>query len=182
MRSFSALVLLVAACHADPPVSRGTPHAATSSPATVGKSVTAPSTDPPVSRPLPVRLQAEAAARPGGALRAEELVAALEKRGVHVSRTRQVLASTVGASYCAMVMTEKGLGLALCEYPTPGDAELGLGRSHARFDHLAPGRTLVVGGQSLLTISPHQGDALAGEARVTAELFASLTNTNKGDR
>src|SRR5689334_18057924 len=57
-----------------------------------------PAPAPPVALPgalsLPEQLAHEAAARPAGAVRSEQLVAALETRGVAVARTRQVLART----------------------------------------------------------------------------------------
>jgi hypothetical protein len=103
----------------------------------------------------------------------EDLLATLKDRGVAVARTRQVLGGTWGARYCAIAQTEKGLGLATCEFDSAEAARAGMAASKARFDKLMPGREMLVNGQSLLTIAPRD-PALDGESRTVAAIFAAL--------
>ncbi len=148
---------------------------------------TAPQATPPV-RPLPAapaaqprshlslaeRLAREASSRPDGAIRVEDLTAALARRGVETVRTRQVSAAPVGAAYCATALTRHGLGLAVCEFDTARAAEEGRARSRQLFDRLMPDRTLLVSGSSLLTITRHDDPVLATEAGLATESFAAL--------
>jgi hypothetical protein len=124
-------------------------------------------------RPLEERLASEAKSRPPKAIRMEDLLAALKDRGVGVARTRQVLGGTWGARYCAIAQTEKGLGLATCEFDSAEAARAAVAASKARFDKLMPGRETFLNGQSLLTIAPRDPD-LDDESRTVAAVFAAL--------
>lgn len=135
-----------------------------------------PTVDPEVARlPLAVRLDREARARPTGTPRAEEVLAALTRGGLTLVRSRQVLASTIGASYCTSSVTQKGVGLAVCEYTAEDVARRGLDYSRATFDRLIPGRRLLVNRKTLLTVTRPGGDAsTVAEANIAASIFAAL--------
>jgi hypothetical protein len=128
---------------------------------------------PEAGFPLGERLAHEAKSRPAKAVRMEDLLAALEQRGVAAARTRQVLGSTWGARYCAIAQTEDGLGLATCEFESAEAARAGLAMSRKRFDSLVPGRETQLNGRTLLTIAPRD-PALDEEARTVTAVFAGL--------
>jgi hypothetical protein len=109
-------------------------------------------------------------------VRLEDVVAALKEHGVAVARTRQVLGSVVGARYCAVAMTERGLGVAACEYDSADSARAGMVSSQARFDQEIPGRRLLVNGKTLLTVAPAGADG--EEARTVTAIFAALSPQN----
>ena len=175
MRVTFALFALLAAC--DPGRSVVTPGPAPAP-------APAPAPTPVVAAPAPTppgpalslgeRLAAEAKARPSGTVRIEDLALALRGHGVAIARTRQVLGSTLGARYCSVALTEKGLGLAACEFESPESAEMGRAQSIARFDKAIPGRRLVVNGKTLLTVAP-AASALAEESQAATTLFATLS-------
>jgi hypothetical protein len=131
---------------------------------------------PPLSRvPLRTRLADEAASRPASALRAEQLFLALERRGLLLSRKRQVLASTVGARYCELAVSDAGLGVSLCEYGDDAAARAGSEASHRLFDPIVPGRTLLTHAGSLLTLTSAESERARREASTIANTFAALT-------
>jgi hypothetical protein len=126
----------------------------------------------PAHIPLSERLSREAAARPEHALSTAALIDALAARGVHVAEPRQVLASPIGALYCEAAVSGRGLALSVCAFTDAAAVAAGRARSHALFDRIVPGRTLVARGNTLLTLAPSR-DATA-EAEVARELFAAL--------
>lgn len=131
--------------------------------------------DPVLARvPLGERLAREASARPARAVRPEQLLAALRDRGVAIVRARQVLASTLGASYCALSVSDAGLVVSLCEFSDPAAARAGAQRSHQQFDGIIAGRRLITQGNSLLTLSHPEGQGAASEARLAERVFATL--------
>jgi len=147
-------------------------------PATPGPSLVSTQTAPAplLSRvPLGARLADEAASRPGRALRAEQLFAALERRGVLLSQKRQVLASTVGARYCELAVSDSGLGVSVCEYADDQAARAGSDASHQRFDAIVPGRTLLTRAGSVLTLTPPQNERARREANAITDTFAALS-------
>lgn len=120
------------------------------------------------------QLSHEAMARPTGAVRSEDLVAALKSHGVTVARTRQVLGKTLHAGYCAIAVTASGLVASVCEYESAAAARAGLADSETRFGKSMPNRRLLTNGKSVLTIANLQ-DSVADEARTIAATFAALT-------
>jgi hypothetical protein len=134
---------------------------------------------PPSPAPLPEnlslqeRLAREASSRPDGAVRTEELVAALKAKGVAVARTRQVLGKTLNARYCAIAVTDAGVVASVCEFDTPSDALEAAKDSELRFGKPMPNRRFVTNGKSLLTIA-NLRDAVESEARAIAATFAAL--------
>lgn len=126
--------------------------------------------------PLPERLVAEARSRPATRVTAEELRRAVEAAGVPVPHWRQVLAGTIGASYCMAGQTAAGLALALCEFGDPASAERGRDYSQATFGRLIPGRQLSRKENVLLTVAapPAAGAEVAAEAKRVTEIFSAL--------
>jgi hypothetical protein len=153
MRKYLLLLALVAACRREAPAP------------------TPPPVDPEMFRlPLAARLDREARARPTGTPRVEEVLAALERGGLTLQGAQQVLASTVGASYCQSAATPGGVAVAVCEYSAEDVARRGLEYSHRTFDRLIPGRRLLLNRKTLLTVT----GAAETEARTAAAIFASL--------
>jgi hypothetical protein len=124
---------------------------------------------------LAERLAAEAAARPSGTVTVEDVVAALGAAGDPAIAERQVVASIVGARYCAILETRSGLLLSVCEFESRQAAETGVQVSRARFDRLVPGRRFELNGSTLLTITPRQGGETDDPSGSVRELFAALS-------
>jgi hypothetical protein len=132
--------------------------------------------DPKLSRlPLGTRLVVEAEARPARAVRPEQLFAAMQRQGILLSRKRQVLASTVGALYCELAVSDTGLGVSFCEYADDAAARAGAESSHRLFDAIVPGRTLISHGGSVLTLTHAQGPRAERAAHAIADTFSSLS-------
>jgi len=168
------IVLASAACTPRPrPAARSTTTATTTTTA-------APPALPQVrdARTLGERLAAERAARPAGTLRPEDVAGALEKAGIAVAPIAQVLASTVGARYCAATTTAAGLAVAVCEFADTADAERGLAYSRRTFDRLIPGRTLARNRATVLTLTTPAARGpereAPAEAYRAAAIFAAL--------
>lgn len=117
----------------------------------------------------------EADARPAEAVRPEQLFAALQRQGILLSRKRQVLASTVGALYCELAISDGGLGVSVCEYADEAAANAGGETSHRLFDAIVPGRTLLSHGGSVLTLTHAENERAQRESRAIARTFQSLT-------
>jgi hypothetical protein len=121
------------------------------------------------------RLSREASQRAPGALRPEDVKEALVRAGIALDGWQQVLGSTVGASFCMAGHTQRGLGVALCEYPDDAHAARGLAYSRATFDRLIPHRQLAIKHNTLLTVAPPPGGELGPEeATRIQQTFASL--------
>jgi hypothetical protein len=147
-------------------------------PATAPATATTKAKAAPTPRPggggsIAERLAEEARTRPAGAIRLEDLVAKLEEHGVAIARSRQVLAEVVGARYCALALTQDGLGVVACEYDSPEAAQAGLADSKAKFDKALPGRRLLTNGKTLLTLTAARA-ALEEESKTVTALFAQL--------
>ena len=69
------------------------------------------------------RLENEAKTRPEVPIKAEEVLAALEKDGITLERKRQQLASSQHASYCLGTRTGKRIQITVCEYASVEQAE-----------------------------------------------------------
>lgn len=138
-----------------------------------------PAPKPPAEVPealsLGDRLAREAASRPAGAVRSEDLLEAIKAKGITVTRSRQVLGQTLNASYCAMAVLEDGLVASVCEYESPAAATAAMKHSEQRF-HKVPNRRLLINGKSLLTIA-NVRDAVENQANTVAAVFSELKAT-----
>jgi hypothetical protein len=123
---------------------------------------------------LPERLARELARRPAQAIRGEDLVAALVQQEVDVLRTRQVLATPIGARYCTLLESAHGVGASVCEFSDASGARAGAELSRARFDALLPGRLLVARESTLLTVTKAADPRAEAEAARIVRAFATL--------
>ncbi|MET0343566.1 MAG: hypothetical protein ABW252_21320 [Polyangiales bacterium] len=144
---------------------------APSTPAVVAEPVLDPAL---MQLPLGERLAREAEARPARAVRAAQMIEALRARGVQAGAQKQVLASPVAAAYCEVTRSPAGLGLSVCEYPDAASLDRGVARSHALFDRLLPGRTLLARENTLLTITRAESEPAARELALARAAFAAL--------
>jgi hypothetical protein len=133
----------------------------------------APVDDPELARlPLAERLQREAERHPAARAHADALFERLARGDLELVRTRQVLAAPLGADYCAAALSKRGVGLSVCEFADAERAERGLRRSRESFDRLIPGRTLLVNGATLFTLTRAPGIEAEAEHRRLAAAFA----------
>ena len=121
------------------------------------------------------RLQQEAASRPAGTIKAEDVFASLAKAGLPLTDgPRQYVASVTGAAYCAGGQTADGLGVAVCEYASPEKAVAGKAAVEQRFAALTPVRDIVVRGATTLTLTARPDAPLASSKRTATEAFSTL--------
>ena len=124
---------------------------------------------------LAERLAKEAASRPAGTPRAEDVAAALGRAGVGLRSFQQVLARTVSARFCMAGHTDAGLAVSVCEFADDAAAARGADYSRRTFDRLIPNRRLQRNGPTLLTLTgAATTPAAGGEAARAAAAFASL--------
>ncbi len=141
--------------------SRDAAPAATAATAAAVPAATQPS---PEMRTLSGRLAFEAAHRPTGTARVEDVVAALGRAGVALDEPKQYLAATAAASYCAGGHTADGLAVSVCEYADAAAATAGRAHVERRFAALAADRRIVVRGATTLTTTAPPGVAAATRA------------------
>jgi hypothetical protein len=135
-----------------------------------------PELNPEIARmPLADRLAREAAGRSQVRPRGEDVLAAFRTRGFPVVRSRQVLASPLGAQFCLAGVTEQGLVLAVCEFGDEASARKGLEFSRRTFDRRIPGRSLHLNGPTLLTITRPEADpAMDQQVQRAVGIFSTL--------
>ena len=145
------------------------------SPPLPGDNDPAPASPAPLPENLSLgdQLAREASSRPAGAVRSEDLVAALEAKGIRLARSRQVLGKTLHARYCAIAVTAAGLVASVCEFDSGPEALAAVKDSGERFGKAMPDRLFVTNGNSLLTIA-NLGDLANAEAQTIAASFAAL--------
>jgi hypothetical protein len=119
-------------------------------------------------------LRDEAAHRPDGATRAEDVFAALATAGVTVSSPRQYLGLTARAEYCAGGTTADGLAVAVCEYASPEAALAGRAFVEDRYAVMNSYRAIHVRGATTLTLTTAPERPLADTARRATTAFESL--------
>jgi hypothetical protein len=128
-------------------------------------------TAPPAQNPRDIKalFQNEAASRPSGTLRVEEVLSALGRTGVELSDQRQHLARPYAARYCMGAMAGADLALSVCEYI---DAEAA--RAGAAVSRKIPlqNREIRVQGATSMTI--RQLKKTAETDALSARLFAAF--------
>jgi len=152
MRTTLCIVLALAACKGDPsPQTK--PHAEV-------VSATAPTTEgAPGSQNLAplaglaARMHDESARRPPVDVTADEVFAALTARGIALASTKQVLAATAAASYCALGVTDDSIAVAVCEYATADAARAGKQLLESRYGKLVPDAVRALNGTTLVTVA-----------------------------
>lgn len=121
---------------------------------------------------LATRLHSEATQRPAVKVTAEQLFSALGERGITLASTKQVLAATAQAAYCALGVTRDNIAVAVCEYPTASDAQAGKQLLDTRYARLVPDAVRVLNGNTLLTVA--NGSKRPTVRDRVLETFASL--------
>lgn len=174
--SLSLCILALCACREAPVAPAApAPSPAVTLPSEVTLAAALAPSDPALTRvPLAERLQRESDLRPARAIHPEQLLAALAQNGLSLARKRQVLASTIGATYCELAVSGAGLGVSLCEFTSDEAARTGSERSAQLFDQLVPGRKLLRNHNSLLTVTPPDGAAAERELETIARVFHTM--------
>lgn len=120
------------------------------------------------------RLEQEAARRPAGTPKVEEVHAALRAAGIDLKPLRQTLALTVEASYCVISGSPSGLGVAICEYVDEKAAERGKALSLERLQAV-PNREIFVNRKTTLTLRNTPNDeTVRAEIKKAQEVFSKL--------
>ncbi len=117
----------------------------------------------------------EAANRPAGAMRAEEVFAAFQKGGMKLKEApKQHMGSPVGAMYCAGATSEANLAMSVCEYRDEAAAKKGREESATAFKAI-PNRDVYINKQTTLTIlqNPKGPESEAESKRIIAQ-FAKM--------
>ena len=123
---------------------------------------------------LAERLQREAANRPAGTPKVEEVHEALRAAGIDLKPLRQTLALTVEASYCTISGSPSGLGVAICEYADEAAAERGRALSLDRLKAV-PNREIFVNRKTTLTLrNTPNDDVVRAEIKKAHEVFSKL--------
>ncbi|MBF5043784.1 hypothetical protein FGE12_15410 [Aggregicoccus sp. 17bor-14] len=131
----------------------------------------------PAAEPLPpllaLRLAQEAEARPTGTPRAEEVLAALQRAGLHLGEHQQYLASASGARYCYGARSQRGLRLSVCEYGDVASARAARQRVLRALG--SPERAVLLNRATTLQLQRPVGSPDAeAEARTAAQAFQKL--------
>ena len=121
---------------------------------------------------LATRLHSEATQRPAVKVTAEQLFSALGERGITLASTKQVLATTAQAAYCALGVTRDNIAVAVCEYANATDAQAGKQLLDSRYARLVPDAVRVLNGNTLLTVA--NGSKRPTVRDRVLETFASL--------
>lgn len=129
--------------------------------------------------PLAERLMREASEHPESRKSVEDALKEFEATGISFTRTRQALARTLSARYCATAITASGLGLSLCAFRDAQTAEQGRELSRRSCDALIPGRTLLVRASTLLTITQPASEQARGEAEQIRARFSEQRSARR---
>src|SRR5688500_6098041 len=153
MRITLTVALALVACKSEPKPAPApqAPPVVDSTPSAPGSQTLAPLAG------IAVRMNEESAQRPRVEVTADELFAAVTKRGITLTSTKQVLAATAQASYCALGVTKENIALAVCEYETRDAARAGKQLLDSRYAKLVPDAVRTLNGNTLLTIANASG-------------------------
>lgn len=157
MRTYTlCLVLALAACKAEahqpapassPPVAGQKLDGIPSTPGAPGSQNLAPLAG------LATKMRDEAAQRPQVKVNAEAVFDAVTKRGIALISTKQVLAATAAASYCALGVTEDSMAIAVCEYASKDAARAGKRMLDTHYAKLVPDAVRALNGNTLVTVA-----------------------------
>jgi hypothetical protein len=143
--------MALAACKGEPPAQPTAPQAAPSvqptTPGAPGSQNLAPLAG------IAVRMHDESAQRPRVKVPAEAVFAAVTEAGIPLASTKQVLAATAQASYCALAVTDDSIAIAVCEYDSPAAATAGKQLMDTRYAKLVPDAVRALNGSTLVTIA-----------------------------
>lgn len=102
---------------------------------------------------IAARLHDESHQRPAVKVKAEALFEALATRGIALTSTKQVLAATAAADYCALGVTAESVAVAVCEYKTLEAARAGKKLLETHYGKLVPDAVRALNGTTLLTVA-----------------------------
>ncbi|MFM2417827.1 MAG: hypothetical protein RL385_2550 [Pseudomonadota bacterium] len=102
----------------------------------------APPSSPCALGSLSARLACESGSRPEAAPSVADVYLALERAGMTLAHSRQVLAAPIGARYCELADLGGAGHVSVCEFEGAEAAERGRAFSSARFGALMPGRVI----------------------------------------
>ena len=148
-------------------------------PATVAATAApAPATVAPPEAPyihsIAETMKQEAASRPSGTPRAEDLIKVAKEKGISFTEPRQVLANKGGAKFCSMTSSPSGLEISVCEFASEADAKQGRDFSEKAFGSI-PNRDLHINRKTVLTVMRGQSTPpIEAEAKQAAQIFAGL--------
>jgi|GEM_PF-1832080 len=169
--ALAVVALATSACketvHHDDPAAAPTPVAApteATTPAPVGDEA---------MRTLGGRLAFEAAHRPTGTARVEDVMAVLAAAGVTIAPVKQYVGLTAAASYCAGGRTVAGLGVAVCEYESPAAAAAGRDHVEKLFANVS-GREITIHGATTLTTTAVEGQDLTALRAKATQAFVAM--------
>ena len=97
------------------------------------------------------QLKKEAENRPKGVITVEQVFESLGKVDLKVERTKQIVALTAAASYCANGRVDN-IVVVVCEYPTAAEAETGLQAMVKKWGTMAPNALRKLNGATMLTV------------------------------
>jgi hypothetical protein len=127
-----------------------------------------------IARTVTPALEAEAKNRPAGALRAEDVLSAIEKQGIKLLGRNQSLGSIIGASYCLSADTEKLTGVLVCEYIDGAAASKGQTLAKQIFGLALPIQVFVKGKTILSVTHAAESADAAAEAKKIGDVFGTL--------
>jgi len=143
-------------------------------PASVAAAASALTAEPSFAATISERFAQEAANRPQGTPRAEDVWTAFEKAGVKVDAKQQHAAKPYGASYCAGAKAEPDLHMSVCEHPDEAAATTGRDVSRKMFESV-PNREVHLHKKTTLTIRQGTRNAESeARAKKMVELFRKL--------
>jgi hypothetical protein len=99
------------------------------------------------------RMHDESAQRPQVKVTAEAVFAAVTGAGITLASTKQVLAATAQASYCALGVTHDSIAIAVCEYESVAAAAAGKRLLDSRYAKLVPDAVRALNGNTLVTVA-----------------------------
>jgi len=150
-------VMALAACKkadSTPPSTQSPSPAPASAPTSAPTTVGAPGSQnlAPLAG-VATRMHDESAKRPRVKVTAEAVFDAVTHHGITLTSTKQVLAATAAASYCALGVTEDSMAIAVCEYVSPESARAGKRLLDMRYAKLVPDAVRVINGNTLVTVA-----------------------------
>src|SRR5262245_7228241 len=125
------------------------------------------------------QLKKEAESRPKGVITVEQVWDALGKIDFKVERTKQVVALTAAASYCANGRINN-IVVVVCEYPTAGEAQTGLQAVEKKWGTMAPNAVRKLNGATMLTVvtgNPADADRVSKIVSTFAALSPHSTSS-----
>ena len=158
MRTTLYILVALAACKSDSRPAAAPPPLPPAKPAPVAETVPSTGGVPGSQNLAPLanlatRMHDESSQRPHVKITAEAVFDALTKDGITLASTKQVLAATAAASYCALGVTDDSIAIAVCEYASADAARAGKRLLETRYAKLVPDAVRALNGNTLVTVA-----------------------------